>query len=372
MKRSLVKTLIYSILTFVFVALLAWLFIALIPEPPIKDIVLAQSAINQARDHNSVIYSARIFREAQSFYDSAMISWKTENKRFILFRDYERARMFASISQKKAMEATRSTIAKANDLKANLDREITRLKGEVSNFEKIFVSLPLPQEIKKKNARGKLLLKEAVIAFEKEEYVIGNVKIAEAGDYISGSYKYANDKVVEYFTNYRQWQDWAGKTIRESRNDGTYAIVIEKIPGVCHLYHRGVKKYTFDVEFGKNWMGDKVSRGDYATPEGNYIVTKKLSNGSTKYHKALMINYPNTQDLEEFRVRVQNGRLPADAKIGEMIEIHGDGGKGANWTEGCVALVNSDMDLLFKHVSKGTPVTIIGSSVPLEQYIATR
>src|SRR5512133_2059982 len=113
MRRSLVKNLSFLIFTAIIIAAITWLFFALIPEPPLSEMESAQKAIANARDHNSVIYSAKTFREARSYYDSAMISWKTENKRFILFRDYERARMFASVSQKKAAEATKTTIAKA-------------------------------------------------------------------------------------------------------------------------------------------------------------------------------------------------------------------------------------------------------------------
>lgn len=372
MKPSLAKILILSSVGAILLTLLTWLFVALIPEPPLDEIEKARSAIAKARDHNSVIYSAKIFREARSYYDSAMISWKTENDRFILFRDYEKVRMFASISEKKAVEAAKKTIEKSNDLRTALDRELTRLNSEVKGFEKVFLSIPLSQEIKKKHARGKLLLKEAEIAFEKGQYVNGNVKITEANEYITESYAFARQKLSEYFRNYSRWQEWARGTISQSRDSSTYAIIVEKIPGLCHLYYEGKKKYTFEAEFGKNWMGDKVSRGDDATPEGIYIVTKKLSNGSTKYHKALMINYPNQQDLEEFNLKLQRGQLPAGAKIGELIEIHGDGGKGGNWTEGCVALKNRDMDLLFDHVDSGTPVTIIGASISLDQYISTR
>ena len=85
-----------------------------------------------------------------------------------------------------------------------------------------------------------------------------------------------------------------------------------------------------------------------------------------------MINYPNKIDIQEFNERIRNGKLPADARIGDMIEIHGDGGKGANWTQGCVALKNEDMDLLFKYASKGTPVTIIGSTLTLDEFFSSR
>lgn len=369
---SLVKKSIFPIITAIIIVSMIWLFVALIPEPPLGELESAQEAIAKARSHNSVIYSAKTFREARSYYDSAMISWKTENKRFILFRDYERARMFASISQKKAAEATKSTISKANDMRLNLDSEIKRLTVRIKDFERLFSTVPIPQEIKKKHAKGKLLLKETVIAFNKGEYVTGSVKVAEANEYLTDSYSFANEKLTEYYKNYSHWQEWAGKTIKESRDKGSYAIIVEKVPGVLYLYHKGEQKYAFEVEFGKNWMGDKVSKGDFATPEGRYKITKKLSNGATKYHKALLINYPNQQDLEDFKVMVQSGKLPSGTKIGGLIEIHGEGGRGGNWTEGCVALKNSDMDLLFKYAGNGTPVTIIGSTVPLKEFMSPR
>jgi hypothetical protein len=371
-RRSLVKKLIYTLLVGVAVFLLVLLFKSLVPEPPILELEQAREAIAVARDHNSVIYSPKIFREARSYYDSAMISWRGENERFILFRDYEDARTFAAIANKKAIEATRTTIAKSNSLKTNLASEINRLKGEMASFEKIFQSIPIPQDVKKKHAKGKLLLKEAEIDLNKENFVSGNVKITEANEYISGAYSLAHKKLQDYFQSYSDWQEWAVGTITESRRTGSYAILIEKIPARCHLYQGGKKKYTFEVEFGRNWIGDKKSRGDMATPEGKYKVTKKLSKGSTRYHKALMINYPNKEDVEEFNTMLQRGQIAEDSRIGDLIEIHGEGGKGGNWTQGCVALKNSDMDLLFKYVSTGTPVTIIGSTSTLEEFLSSR
>jgi hypothetical protein len=44
-----------------------------------------------------------------------------------------------------------------------------------------------------------------------------------------------------------------------------------------------------------------------------------------------------------------------------LIEIHGGGGRSQDWTSGCVALANGDMDLVFEHAGVGTPVTIVGS-----------
>jgi len=52
-----------------------------------------------------------------------------------------------------------------------------------------------------------------------------------------------------------------------------------------------------------------------------------------------------------------------------MIEIHGHGGKGIDWTEGCIALTNNEMDSLFNIVKVGTPVTIVGSMQNLRQIL---
>lgn len=373
MKRgSLVSLIIYAAIAGIIIFLLVLLFRALEPEPPQSEVEMARAAIARARDHHAEVYSPKLFREAQNNYDSAMTAWRAENERFILLRDYEKVIAFASTAQKTADEATRNTIIRSTSLKANLESEIKRMKEEMSSFEKIFLSMPLPQDVKKKHARGKLLLREAEVDLEKGNYVNGNLKLTEANEYISGTYNLARRNLEEYFRHYSDWQEWATSTINDSRKNGSYAIVVEKIPGVCHLYYGGKKKYTFEAEFGSNWLGDKMSRGDMATPEGLYTITKKLSGSSTKYHKALMINYPNKIDIQEFNERIRNGKLPADARIGDMIEIHGDGGKGANWTQGCVALRNEDMDIIFKYASKGTPVTIIGSTLTLDEFFSSR
>jgi L,D-peptidoglycan transpeptidase YkuD (ErfK/YbiS/YcfS/YnhG family) len=55
--------------------------------------------------------------------------------------------------------------------------------------------------------------------------------------------------------------------------------------------------------------------------------------------------------------------------MGGSIEIHGHGGRGFDWTNGCVALKNKDMDIVFNMVSGQTPVIIVGSVEPLEKYL---
>jgi lipoprotein-anchoring transpeptidase ErfK/SrfK len=59
---------------------------------------------------------------------------------------------------------------------------------------------------------------------------------------------------------------------------------------------------------------------------------------------------------------VKRGELHLRARIGGLIEIHGEGGQGRDWTNGCVALSNRDMDEVFALARVGTRVTIVGTS----------
>ena len=104
----------------------------------------------------------------------------------------------------------------------------------------------------------------------------------------------------------------------------------------------------------------KRSQGDRATPEGRYRIVKKKDVGQSIYHRALLLDYPNAEDRKRFAAAMKRGEIPRASAIGGLIEIHGDGGRGQNWTDGCVALRNSDMDELFARVPVGTRVTIVG------------
>jgi murein L,D-transpeptidase YafK len=117
---------------------------------------------------------------------------------------------------------------------------------------------------------------------------------------------------------------------------------------------------TYDAEIGSNALELKQRQGDRATPEGRYRVVKKKDRGESRYHRALLLDYPNAADRERFAAAKRRGEIPRGAGIGGLIEIHGEGGRGQNWTEGCVALSNRDMDDLFRRVGTGTRVTIVG------------
>lgn len=335
-------------------------------EPPVKEMKDSYAILSEAEGLSAEIYSNKLYSEAKKNYDSAMAAWKKENNKFIIFRKFEQVRVLAAQTAQSGKQAIARTTEAQRNFKEDLKEEIKSLRLEMADFEKIFSRLPLGKGAKDKHTKGKLLLNEAEIAFEKKDYNTGKEKSREAAGLIRDSYKAGREMLNEYFKHLPRWQQELKDAITYSDKHGDYVIVVEKIPSRCDLYYNGVKKYSYPVEFGKNWLGDKCCEGDYATPEGVYKVAKKLDGRSTQYHKALLVDYPNKNDRENFARLKKAGVISRSARPGGLIEIHGDGGKGANWTNGCVALENKDMDQLYKYVQRGSMIVIIGASVPLE------
>jgi murein L,D-transpeptidase YafK len=113
----------------------------------------------------------------------------------------------------------------------------------------------------------------------------------------------------------------------------------------------------YNVAFGASPKGHKQKAGDERTPEGRYILDYKKADSS--YYKAIHISYPNAEDIANAK---KLGVSP-----GGDIMIHGQrNGFGwlgfiiqwFNWTDGCIAVKNSDMDEIWRMVDVGTPIVI--------------
>jgi len=159
----------------------------------------------------------------------------------------------------------------------------------------------------------------------------------------------------------RQWQAWVEQTLSESREQKIVVLIVDKLRRRLEVFREGQLLAAFPAELGANGLRPKQHAGDRATPEGRYHVVQKKEGAATKFHKALLINYPNEADRARFAQAKRQGKIPGRAGIGSLIEIHGAGGEGRDWTDGCVALRNSDMDKVFAWASVGTPVTIVGT-----------
>jgi L,D-peptidoglycan transpeptidase YkuD (ErfK/YbiS/YcfS/YnhG family) len=351
------------------IPLVTILLIRFVPEPPKGEVEYARLVISQAAANDAAIYSKKLYGEAKALYDSAMVNWQKENKRFIYFRNFEKVARFAELSAKKGEQATKVSKNNVTDLNILLKHKMDSLNKLVGQINKYFNAYPLSDDVRNRISKGKMLLKESEVAFRKGQFAEAGRKITESESLLTDSYNIANTSLKEYFNSFPVWKKWVDKTIKESRQNQSYSIIIDKYSRKCFVYLGGVKKYEYHVELGKNWVGDKRVRGDKATPEGMYRITKKFGSNKTKYHKALLINYPDETDKQEFNKEIANGTLPRSARIGSLIEIHGDGGRGVDWTEGCVALTNAEMDVVFKIASEGTPVTIVGSTINLNQIL---
>lgn len=136
-------------------------------------------------------------------------------------------------------------------------------------------------------------------------------------------------------------------------------LLVDKSARKLYLFKERKMAREYEVSLGRQAEGHKRFEGDRRTPEGRYRVTVKKDRGQTRYHRALLIDYPNARDWRLYHRALAEGIVPPGRGIGSLIEVHG-GGTGFDWTDGCIALENDDMDDLFKRVRVGTPIVIVG------------
>ncbi|MBI2932221.1 MAG: L,D-transpeptidase family protein [Planctomycetes bacterium] len=136
------------------------------------------------------------------------------------------------------------------------------------------------------------------------------------------------------------------------------------------LYDGGTLVRRYPVGLGPSPEGDKTREGDGTTPIGTYVVCTR--NERSRFHLFLGLSYPGPKDadrgLREGRIArrqheaigtafVQGRQPPWDTPLGGAIGIHG-GGAGRDWTLGCIALANEDVEELWAVAALGTPVVI--------------
>ncbi|WP_246850463.1 L,D-transpeptidase family protein [Rufibacter roseolus] len=134
-------------------------------------------------------------------------------------------------------------------------------------------------------------------------------------------------------------------------------LVVIKSDRKLLAYSNGRLIRIYAVSLGKQPMGDKKMEGDNKTPEGKYTINHKSH--YSRYHKNLGISYPNNKDRREA------ARL--GKPVGGEIKIHGLPDNLSfigklhllyDWTAGCVAVTNDEIDELFQIVPIGTPIEI--------------
>jgi L,D-peptidoglycan transpeptidase YkuD (ErfK/YbiS/YcfS/YnhG family) len=330
-------------------------------EPPVGAYDRARIAVSHARKAGAGQFAPNILRGAESRLEEARFAWQMENLRWSPRRNFTKTRKLSLDVIRRAQLAERRGIAVRDSLKSFSSSRISQVGSEIQAFWSYYDDVPIKGSLRRNVVKGEVLYKESRSAFNRGDYIKATAKIQEASRLIDHAATSSEKFLEDYMANLSQWRQWARETVAWSASTGGVAIVVDKMGRSCKVYRSGRLSAEYPVELGANWIGDKQSRGDKATPEGRYHVRRKKGAGNTKYHRALEIDYPNEADLKWFREAKRRGQISAGARIGGVIEIHGEGGRGENWTEGCVALRNDHMDRVFEVAGVGTPVTIVGA-----------
>ena len=144
----------------------------------------------------------------------------------------------------------------------------------------------------------------------------------------------------------------------------SYLVVVTKSKYELKVYDStGEWIVTYPVVFGNKDQGDKMMEGDRKTPEGIFHIAAKRKH--EKWNSFIALDYPTQDSYQKFNARKANGSIPASARIGGSIGIHGTWphedfmiDKFKNWTMGCISMKNTDVAEIFSYVPSGTEVVI--------------
>lgn len=135
-------------------------------------------------------------------------------------------------------------------------------------------------------------------------------------------------------------------------------LVVKKSARKLFLFAGDELLRSYEVALGRNPVGHKERRGDYRTPEGKYLLDWR--NPQSRFYRSIHISYPNEND------RRRAAAMGVDP--GGSIMIHGVPDRyhddqefliSLNWTEGCIAVTNKDMEEIWALVADNTPIEIL-------------
>lgn len=135
-------------------------------------------------------------------------------------------------------------------------------------------------------------------------------------------------------------------------------VLVKKSEKILYLMKDNVAMRQFHIALGPNPRGHKQQAGDERTPEGSYFLDFK--NENSDFYKSIRISYPNESDRQRAR---ESGVDP-----GGQIMIHGypnhskvpsSLAQNFNWTDGCIAVTNLEMEEIWRAIEPGTPIEIL-------------
>jgi murein L,D-transpeptidase YafK len=129
-------------------------------------------------------------------------------------------------------------------------------------------------------------------------------------------------------------------------------VEVYKDSRTMYLMHHDQVLKAYNVDLGFAPQGHKSERGDGRTPEGEYVIDRR--NPNSEYHLSIGLDYPNPTDVQVARA--------AGVNPGGDIFIHGEPRKfrkKQDWTAGCIAVTNAEIEDVYAMVRDGTPVVVI-------------
>lgn len=135
------------------------------------------------------------------------------------------------------------------------------------------------------------------------------------------------------------------------------SIVVDKSDRELTLFYHGEKVHTYKIALGRNPVGTKERRGDGKTPEGLYYIEGR--NPQSRFHKSLRVSYPSA---EQKALAARKGVSPGgDIMIHGLPKAFATVGalhRQQDWTEGCVAVTNEEIEEIWRAVPNGARILI--------------
>ena len=328
------------------------------PAPPeVKEALAQEQDLWRA---GASIFAPKEYEAYRQHLDEARKFFNQEELKIGYFRDYG-----------KVKEKFGHVLEEGNNLKnlmevrkAQAAVEIRSKKNSLYERYQIFDSLSLDLTMRNFSRQH---LAQADIMFKELDRLLAQANYEQAREKLKSIESFLNQaesilrKQLERYLDPAQiaaWKRLAEMAVQRSEETNSLLILVSKLDRKLTIYKGGKPIKTYEVGLGFNGLADKLHAGDEATPEGEYKVIKKFA--PSKYGKALLINYPNEEDIKKFNEAKKRGIITPMTKIGGLIEIHGGGKDGL--TSGCVALDDDEIEEVFKIIPVGTPVVIVGTT----------
>jgi len=331
--------------------------------PPLAAFQGALTSLDRARKAGAEKHAPALLNEAAQLLRLGEFALKRQNASWWPFESYRQVDSLFRLSAQRANQAQQESLTRHETAKREVKTSFSRTEEDYGNWRERLRDGLAPMDCQRLLTAAGTNLDLARDLLIRQHHAEAESLLQKTNSLLTELDKryghYRNQSVASL----ERWRANVRDTKEHSRVTGQVAIIVDKTAHRLHLVQNGKITKTYACDLGYSSASEKRLSGDGATPEGMYKVTEVRHH--SQYYKALLLNYPNDSDRERFRQNQREGNIPRRARIGGLIEIHGEGGLGKDWTEGCVAVTNKQMDELMRHAFKGMWVTIVRMTEPV-------